>query len=97
MKKFVICFVFGLLLIGCNNNTDIDPDPIRRVHISDVLEKRHIILITKIEDGTGIVPKRTAYIRDLSGDTIYYIPDIPLKIWNVYFKDIKEGDTIHFY
>jgi len=93
MKKFVISFVFCLLLIGCNN-TDINP--IRRVHISDVLEKRHIILISKIEDGTGIVLKRTAYIRDLS-DSIYYVSDIPLKIWNDYFKDVKEGDTIKFY
>ena len=96
MKKFVICFVFGLLLIGCNNNTDIDP--IKRVYMSEVLEKHQIVvLISKIEDGTGVILRRTAYIRDLSGDTIYYIPDIPLKIWNVYFKDIKEGDTIHFY
>ena len=95
MKKFVIGFVFCLLLIGCNNSTDIDP--IKRVYMSEVLEKHQIVvLISKIEDGTGVVLRRTAYIRNLS-DSIYYIPDIPLKIWDDYFKDAQKGDTIRFY
>ena len=95
MKKFVIGFVFCLLLIGCNNSTDIDP--IKRVYMSEVLEKHQIVvLVSKMEDGTGVVFRRTAYIRDLS-DFIYYIPDIPLEIWDDYFKDVKKGDTIRFY
>ena len=94
MKKFIIGFVFCLLLIGCNNNTDMDP--IKRVYISEVLEKHQIVLISKMEDGGGVVYKRAAYIRDLS-DSIYYVPDIPPEIWYDYFKDAEKGDTIQFY
>lgn len=93
MKKLVIGFVFCLLLIGCNNT---DVDPIKRIYISEVLEKRQIVLISKVDVGTEISPRRAAYIRDLS-DSIYYVPDIPLEIWNDYFKDAEKGDTIRFY
>ena len=93
MKKFIIGFVFCLLLIGCNNT---NKDPIKKVHISEVLIKRKVILISKGIDNTGVIPRRMAYIYDLN-DSIFYISSITSEIWDDYFKDAQKGDTIKFY
>ena len=92
MKKIIVILGLVLLFLDCDNNRS----TIRQIDISGVLEKRQIVLISKMEDGTGVVLRRTAYIRDLS-DSIYYISCIPLEIWSDYFKDAQKGDTIKFY
>ena len=91
MKKIII---LCLLLFGCNTGTD----SIKRVPISNIITKRQVILISKSNlknDCTGIT-RQMAYVCDLN-DSVYYIQDIPLEIWNDYFKDTKKGDTITFF
>lgn len=94
MKKVLIILGLSLLFICCNSRSSDETTykPIERIKWYQI---RNATLISKKNEvNSWGYSKRSAYVRDLEDDRIYYIGDIPQEIYDNYFKDAQKGDTI---
>ena len=91
MKKLLIILGLSLVLFSCNSNYQKkEVERISWYEADGVL----IYAVDKFEY-PYYFHDRYAYMES-SKDTnlIYYINDIPEEVYNLYFKDAHEGDTI---
>ena len=99
MKKVLIYLGLSLLFVCCNDHpsSDSDSNSITYKSIGRIswYQIRNVTLISKKEEvNSWGYSKRSAYVRDLEDNRIYYIGEIPQEIYDNYFKSAEKGDTI---